>query len=822
MYDIGHLGRQAQIRNLDRLENDERPTSRIVGNADLDIKPKYTIDEILDKVEEGDISILVELGISYTEITTEAGDKKISFKYEGIRYTVNVINNINETKVTATNTRRQNFDDGSYSIYETDENGLDLKRTDYNADGSVQSILEYTYNNDGTVVYTYKTADYTQITNLDKNGNVVHNTWYNKDGSLRETAEYTRDNNGVETTITKDANGKIRDKYVYDWNNNRKIAKETYDANGELVQYDKYEYADDGTLVDTTYDANDKVITIAKYNSDGSLNNIEYYGGTKNIIEETNFYYDNKEQRLEITEDAQNNILVFRQFDKKGRQIFNFDPNNYNLQDLKKMKNILENQLNDISIKISSLDVPTPPNVLDYKKSGDGSIDENTFNKAMQEYQEQVITYNNQIDELNKKFTEIQNTLQQVNKQITELELKTKIENIENTINSLKNVSNNELISLLEITLENLKHNLSNLSNRKLELQSKIQSIYSQILSIQVPTPPSANDYKKPDGSVDEKAYETAFKNYENQKNEYNKRIQKLEAEISVLYNEEAKIDMELQKQTNELNQLEKNANAVKTIQDLINGIKNEENHRDLVSNLNAMLESLYENIRTQNDIRKEMDRLQDSLMNKNIPTPPSGHDYRKPDGSIDEEGYAKAFEEYEKAKNEYDKKIKQLNQTSQKLSNDLNVMTNYIDVTVFNSTVMAVEEKISQLIKNGNHRESIKLEIRLNRLKNVFNTVQKQREVLLTRQTSLLNRLNNMNMPELPNTNDYILEDGSFDEHVYEQALSRYESQKNKYDRLVNMIHNLLDSISEKLNALDDKVEEVQSEMVGLVRAVN
>lgn len=571
MREFGYLNKQLQLHNLECIGKTDRFVEQKVENVDQDTKPKYTINEILDKVEEGDVSILVELGITYTEITTETGDKKISFKYEGIRYTVNIIDTAKENLQSVANTRRQNFDDGSYSIYEMDEKGRDLKRTDYNEDGSIQGILEFTYNDDGTVIHKYKTAEYTQITNLDKNGNVAHNSWFNADGSLRETADYTRDENGVETIMTRDANGTIRHKDVYDWKNNKRIAKETYDANGNLMQYDKYEYATDGTLVSTTYDAKGKIITIVKYNADGSIEKIEYYGGTENIIEETNFYYDSEGKQLEITTDTQNQILVFRQFDKKGQQIFNFNPKNYDLQDLKEMKNILEKQLDDILIQIRSLDVPTPPNAMDYKKSSDGSIDELAYNKAMQQYNEQMIAYHSKVDELNKNLMKIQNKLYEVNKQITELELKAKFENIEKNINDLKNASNinNKLISILEVTLENIKKNLQDLPSKKLELQNKIQNIYSQILNMQVPTPPSTGDFKKPDGSVDERAYEDAFNNYEYQKYEYDRKINQLEEEVSILQNEIAKIDIEMQKQTNDLNQLEINVNAVKNDSEL-------------------------------------------------------------------------------------------------------------------------------------------------------------------------------------------------------------------------------------------------------------
>lgn len=815
MREIGHLNKQLQTQHPERLEKAEKFIEQKVEEVDLVTNSKYTIDEILDRVEDGDVSILVELGISYTEMSTETGDKKISFKYEGTRYTVNIINRSKENEQSAKNTRRQNSDDGSYSIYEMDETGRDLKRTDYNADGSVQATLEFTYNDDGTAMHTYKTAEYTQITNLDKNGNVVHNSWFNTDGSLRETADYTKDKNGIETIITRDANGTIRHFDVYDRTNNKRIAKETYDANGNLVQYDKYEYAEDGSLISTTYDANDKIITIAKYNADGSIEKVEYYGGTENIIEETNFYYDTEGKRLEITTDSQNQILVFRNFNKKGNQIFSFDPQNYNLQDLKTMRNILESQLDDFSTQISSLNVPKQPKAA----TNYGTIDEDTYNKAMQQYNEQMITYHHKVDELNKKSMELQNKLNQVNKQITKLELNEKFEKIENTINSLKQASNtnNDLTFILESTLENIKKKLQDLPDKKFELQNKIQNIYSQMLRLQIPTPPSMSDFKKADGTVDKKAYEEAFNNYENQKYEYDIKINQLNVETSVLFNEIAKIDMEMQNHTGDLNQLEKNVNAVKTIQDLIDSIEDKENNKDLISQLNKMSEDLYKNIKSQTEVQQRTNALFDAFMNENIPAPPSMNDYKNPDDSIDKAGYSKAFAEYEKAKTEYDSKTQQNNTLAQKFSDMLSNLKEQVNVTVFNATVSVAENKIAELRKFGNYEKADELENKLNNLKKEYALAQKQRKSLLNRENTLLNRLNRLSVPTPPSTNDYRTDNGSIDEQAYEQAIQNFEKQKNKYDRITNSISKLLGVISEKLQVLDNKMTEIQENAMKL-----
>jgi hypothetical protein len=50
-------------------------------NAADDIKEKkVNLEDILDRVEEGDVSVLIELGISYTQFN-EGDVLKISFKY---------------------------------------------------------------------------------------------------------------------------------------------------------------------------------------------------------------------------------------------------------------------------------------------------------------------------------------------------------------------------------------------------------------------------------------------------------------------------------------------------------------------------------------------------------------------------------------------------------------------------------------------------------------------------------------------------------------------------------------------------------------------
>ena len=202
MQELGYV-RQIQLYNFKKQENAKNINEQKIENINANTKSLCTIDTLLDKVEDGDVSILAELGIAYTESQNETGDKKISFKYEGTRYTVNFIDNVNKDESLDTNTRRQNFDDGSYSIYETDENGHDLKRTNYNANGSIKDTLEFTYNEDGTVMHTLKNANgiTTQITHLNKYGKVIHSISFKDTTNKEKQNTHRQDNEDGSYTI---------------------------------------------------------------------------------------------------------------------------------------------------------------------------------------------------------------------------------------------------------------------------------------------------------------------------------------------------------------------------------------------------------------------------------------------------------------------------------------------------------------------------------------------------------------------------------------------------------------------------------------------
>lgn len=515
MHKLGFLKQRLPMLKFDRLEVEDNLKEQKVESTNIEAKPKYSVNEILDRVEEGDVSVLAELGISYTEIETEAGDKKISFKYEGTRYTVNIIetsdvsNDNKEVEKPSNNTKTVKNDDGSYIVYEYDANKTLVKSTKYDKNGELDTIKEY--NENGYKAYYYANGIKTTEVDIDNQGRPYHQLDFDNNGNVLRIWDTDWKEDGSEVGVCKTPDGQMISLDVTD-TQGRGIYAERYE-NGKIKEYIETDYLENGVSRQVQKDANGDIYWIIYWseNAEGISAQKSVHKDDKNFAEE-----------------------------------------------LKNLANAYDKQLEDISAQFETLSVPVPPSTTDYVNA-DGSIDEDSYDKAMQKYTDEANAYQNKTSELNSKLSEVQRKLQQVNKQISEIDIATKIKKVEENINNLKNNSGQSDVNVekLETNFEDITSGLLNMPSTKLGLQERIQEIYIQMLALTIPTPPSVNDYvKSSDGQVDEEAYEAAFNDYERQKDEYNKKISELEAEVSRLKNEIDKTEKEMQKRTAALEQL--------------------------------------------------------------------------------------------------------------------------------------------------------------------------------------------------------------------------------------------------------------------------
>ena len=268
MRELGNLGGQLQIINFDRLKKADRFAEQNVEKVDLGTKPNYTIDEILDRVEEGDVSVLVELGIAYTEISTETGDKKISFKYEGVRYTVHVITeNTDKTKTDESREEIVVGVDGNNIKYEYDSEGNLVKATFYDENGNVKEIREY--NENGYKAQYFTDGKLTTEVNVDKQGRPEHQVDYNPDGSVARIWDVEYREDGSHKSICKNPDGSLFSVDETDSKGRSKRA-ERY-KNGKLYEIIETTYLEDGSHRQVYKNANGVITCILVWSEDGKV-----------------------------------------------------------------------------------------------------------------------------------------------------------------------------------------------------------------------------------------------------------------------------------------------------------------------------------------------------------------------------------------------------------------------------------------------------------------------------------------------------------------------------------------------------------------------
>ena len=544
MRELGNLFGHQQLHRVDKHRGAERIVEKNVEKVDLDTKAKYTIDEILDRVEDGDVSVLVELGIPYTEITTEAGDKKISFKYEGIRYTVNIIEN-DGVEQTNNNIQTVNNDDGSYTVFEYDANGTLVKSTEYDKYGKITH--EFKLNNDGSrsdKYYTYENGELVQIQetihytdgnytyiftdgkgNLKEEQKVIHNeqgglTFDSTFGDgTRRVMVYNADNNLLNSTYYS-SNRKVEktEEYVYDKNNSDLYTVVTRNAEGKIVKvekWEKYTYTDENGL--TWYGSR----VLARINYDQNEKPSE-------IIDTT--YFENGSSR-QIHKNANGVITLIIVLSKDGKVLKTVTPDDPEF--LYELRKLSEDLLNELFAN----GTPQPPSRADY------ATDEE-FEEAMKNY------------EIEKELFDTK--MKNYNFSICDIELTT------NLINTDKQVANfNQKIEILEMLMENagksrkFKHvNLKKLSKvvsnhkktfergiaNKIDGYNKISRFEKEMASLRTPILPVMSQ------NMTEEEYAEAMKNYEYECNVYENKMNSLKAEIQKELQKIASIDMLLKR----------------------------------------------------------------------------------------------------------------------------------------------------------------------------------------------------------------------------------------------------------------------------------
>jgi hypothetical protein len=197
------------------------------------------------------------------------------------------------------------FVDG-YRLYEYDEDGKILSKSQIGSDESVISEEIFSYNSDGLLmqsdyISSGKLVSYSEFT-YDENKRVIEEAYFNPKGELLSVSSYEYDDKGRRTKWVSGDSGGIPMMYTqYEYKNNKLVQMNYYMPAGDLEGYTQLEYEGDKLVLEATYSPTSKLEKKTEYVfQEDRLDHALYYMG-KTLIRTVKYSYDQTGNVIEET-----------------------------------------------------------------------------------------------------------------------------------------------------------------------------------------------------------------------------------------------------------------------------------------------------------------------------------------------------------------------------------------------------------------------------------------------------------------------------------------------------------------------------------------
>lgn len=491
---------------------------------------KYTYNQQTNQFEKIQDAADNATAENVNDKTQEATENKVAIKKE------------------VASTRTQTYDDGSYSVYEEDSDGNTIKRTDYNADGSVQGTLEREYYEDGTHTDTSKNAEgtVTQITDFDNENRVIHNKWFDNDGNLTGTAE-TEYKDGIEITTEKNANGEVTGKYEFDSNKNQWVYQASCFPDGTIKDKTVYEYHEDGSHTATSTNYNGVVYSITEYGTDGNIKTSYYNDPVTGEVEDTVFYSNNQGLSFAVTKNGNGDLKCLQFWDENSATPTVVEVNESTISNIEQQLNELQKKSGEIREKWESVKIPEPPNKTEFMDEN-GNFDEIKYNNDMQRYNEEKVLYDKEMNDYNKQTLELQKQDNKLNKQKSLIIFANNISEAEKNINELRTNGDSETADKLQAELNKIKEEgLKAINDEYSATDIALDTIYETV-DLKLPVPPSKSDSKfvNKNGEIDEDAYQAAMDRYIEAKEQYDKELNALDKKVLIANEQSRELELKV------------------------------------------------------------------------------------------------------------------------------------------------------------------------------------------------------------------------------------------------------------------------------------
>lgn len=193
-------------------------------------------------------------------------------------------------------------DDGTLYFEEYyDDAGRVTSHTDYNADGTVAAVYNYTF-------LTGDTPDHYSVEQYNYNAGAL---------KTKDVIKYNKETL-IESVYTYDAEGALVEAYLYEYNDGGQLVKESLvGSNNAYRLITEYEYRDDGKVNKVTYRKGSgemSTYSLFSYNEDGTVDREANYDLDGTMTSYIQYVYDDEGNLVEEAEyllDEDGNYYLF-------------------------------------------------------------------------------------------------------------------------------------------------------------------------------------------------------------------------------------------------------------------------------------------------------------------------------------------------------------------------------------------------------------------------------------------------------------------------------------------------------------------------------
>ncbi len=206
------------------------------------------------------------------------------------------------------------FIDG-YRLYEYNDNGRILNKTQVGSDERVISEEDFEYNSDDLLTESHFYSGGDEISyslyKYDGDKQLIEESYYNPQGDLLSVSRYEYNDQGLVSKWISGDSGGIPMMYTeYEYKKGKLVQMNYFMPDGEMEGFTKMEYEGDVLMLEASYSASSRLEKKTEYTvENGIVTSVSYYSGN-NLMRVVEYLYDDAGNVVtEVTKNKRGSVI---------------------------------------------------------------------------------------------------------------------------------------------------------------------------------------------------------------------------------------------------------------------------------------------------------------------------------------------------------------------------------------------------------------------------------------------------------------------------------------------------------------------------------